>query len=81
MKRKKIGLFKFGLNFKTNSLLSLINDINYNIEFTCDIDTEGRVCFTMIIFSSTFIIGVVFKSRLSINQGGVFTEALHPWSS
>ena len=61
MKReKKIGLFKFGLNFKTNASLSLMTDINYNIEFTSDIHPEGRVCFAIIIFSSTFIIALIF---------------------
>ena len=46
---------------------SLINDINYNIEFTSDIDPEGRVCFSIIIFSSTFIIAFIFKRHLSNN--------------
>ena len=53
---------------------SLINDINYNIKFTCDINPEGRVCFAIIIFSSTFIIALIFKHHLSNNQGVVFTK-------
>ena len=52
----------------------MINDINYNIKFTCDINPERRVCFAIIIFSSTFIIVLIFKHHLSNNQGVVFTK-------
>ena len=51
-----------------------MNDINYNIEFTCDIHLEGRVCFTIIIFSSTLIIALIFKRCLSSDQGVVLTK-------
>ena len=51
-----------------------MTDINYNIEFTSDIHLEGRVCFAIIIFSSTFIIALIFKCHLSNNQAVVFTK-------